>query len=200
MKKRVFIVHGFQGDPLSGWKSWLKKELEDEGFKVTSLSMPNPDHPKMSEWVEFLDQAIKSPDENTYLVGHSLGCITILRYLEKLPASIRLGGVVLLAGFAQKLGKEDFTKLDHFVEDPLDWDKIKSHSLNFLAIHSDNDPHVPLENGHLFEKELGAKLIIEPGKGHFSSSEGTTQIPILLEELLRTSSNGISRVDKEKYY
>ena len=34
MKKRVFIVHGWDGYPEEVWFPWLKKELEAKGFEA----------------------------------------------------------------------------------------------------------------------------------------------------------------------
>lgn len=44
MKKRVFIVHGWDGKPSGAWLPWLKKELEAKGFdrypKIKTLFTP----------------------------------------------------------------------------------------------------------------------------------------------------------------
>lgn len=79
MKKRVFLIHGWEGYPEEGWRLWLKKELEQRGFKVIMPAMPDTATPTMEKWVPFLTQIVGNPDEQTYFIGHSLGCITILR-------------------------------------------------------------------------------------------------------------------------
>ncbi len=79
--KRVIIIHGWEGKPESNWFPWLRNELEKRGVKVEVPEMPDTDHPKESEWVPHLANIIDTPDEHTVLVGHSLGGITILRYL-----------------------------------------------------------------------------------------------------------------------
>lgn len=81
--KRAIIVHGFKGKPDTNWKPWLKNELEGKGFKVDIPAMPNPDYPQVSEWVSELSDTIGSFDsDQIYLIGHSLGCITILKRLN----------------------------------------------------------------------------------------------------------------------
>ncbi len=44
--------------------------------------MPNALEPKVEEWVEYLSSNINVCDENTFFVAHSLGCVTLLRYLQ----------------------------------------------------------------------------------------------------------------------
>ena len=61
--------------------------------------MPNTNSPKIEKWVGFLEKNIKSADTDTYFIGHSIGCQTILRYLERLPESTKVGGVVFVAGW-----------------------------------------------------------------------------------------------------
>jgi predicted alpha/beta hydrolase family esterase len=49
------------------------------------------------KWVAYLSEIAAEPDEDLYMIGHSAGCITILRYLETIDR--RIGGAVLVAGF-----------------------------------------------------------------------------------------------------
>ncbi len=45
MKKRVFIVHGWDGSPSNCWFPWLQRELQKRGCAVSVLSMPHPEIP-----------------------------------------------------------------------------------------------------------------------------------------------------------
>ncbi len=163
--KRVVIVHCWGGYPDYCWYPQTKKELKEKDFQVKVPEMPETEFPKLSKWLPKLKEKIGEPDEDLYLVGHSVGCITILRYLEGLDDNQEIGGVVLVAGFTNDLG---FKELKNFFKTPLDLKKIKNKAKKFIAIHSDNDPYVSLDFGELFKKELGAKLIIKHQMGHFS--------------------------------
>ena len=99
MTKRVFIIYGWEGNPENCWFPWLKKELENKGFSVIVPSMPHPDAPEIKSWVGHLNSVAGEADENTYFVGHSIGCQTILRYIEQLPQEVKIGGIVCVAGF-----------------------------------------------------------------------------------------------------
>ncbi len=181
---RVFLIHGWEGHPDGAWRPWLKKQLEQRSFEVAALSMPDTNHPKLGSWVPHLARSVGTPDENTYLVGHSAGCITILRYLETLKPCQQIGGAVLVAGFTDNLG---YKELDSFFQTPLDWKTIKSHCKKFVAIHSDNDPYVPLRHSEIFKKNLNAETVVEHDKKHYGEDDGITKLPPALKAVLRLS-------------
>ncbi|TAL49168.1 hypothetical protein EPN83_01350 [Patescibacteria group bacterium] len=91
--QRVFIIHGWDGYPQEGWFPWLKRELEKHGFETHVPAMPNPDKPKIREWVSELHNVIGEADEMTYLVGHSIGAQAVLRYISELLPDSAVGGI-----------------------------------------------------------------------------------------------------------
>ena len=93
--KKVFMVHCWSGNSNVGWYPWLQKHLENNGVEVVALNMPNPDTPSIDEWVDTLSSSISILDEETYFVGHSIGCQTILRYLEKQELT-NIGGILFV--------------------------------------------------------------------------------------------------------
>lgn len=189
MRKRVFIVHGWDGNPQANWFPWLKKALENKGFEVFVPQLPDPGNPRIHNWVPKLAETVGTPDEQTYLIGHSMGCQTIARYIESLGKNIKVGGAVFVAGFFKRLtGLEedkDVQETDrHWLNAPIDFKKIKSRLNKSIAIFSDNDPYVPLGNQDDFKNKLGSKIIIEHQMGHFNKAAGVTQLPIALESVL----------------
>ena len=171
--KRVFVVHGWDGFPGEGWFPWLKAELEKRGFAVQVPQMPEASKPRIFNWVPKLAEVVGKPDTQTYFVGHSMGCQTIARYLESLPKGTQVGGVVYVAGFFKRLtgleGDAEVQETDkHWLTAPLDFAKVKSVSPKSVAIFSEDDPWVPLDNQNDYRDKLGSKIIIEQGKGHYS--------------------------------
>ncbi len=192
MSARVFIVHGWGGYPEEGSFPWLKQELEKMGFNVQNPAMPKPLEPKIEEWVSHLAKLVGEPDENTVLFGHSIGTQTILRYLAGLPKEKKIGGVVLLAPWVHLTEAAYETKGDRdiakpWLETPINFAAAKLHAKKFVAIFSDSDPLVPLDDAKIFERELGAEIIIEHKKGHFSGSDGITELPIARDKILELS-------------
>jgi predicted alpha/beta hydrolase family esterase len=71
-----------------------------------------------------------------------------------------------------------------WIETPIDFGKIRGVAEKTIAIFSDNDRYVPLEQKMLFEKELGAEIVVEKHKGHFTASEGIKMLPSALNSVL----------------
>ena len=179
--QRVVMVHGWEGSPNGHWFPWLKGELEKLGFKVEAPQMPNPKEPQMSKWVPYLAKAVGEPGNETVLLGHSLGCITILKYLEGLAPEKGIKGAVMVAGFTDPLG---YKELESFFQKPINWEKVKQHCQSFTAINSDNDPYVPMKHADILREKLMARIITEHGKGHMSVDENMRELPSALEAVI----------------
>jgi uncharacterized protein len=177
--KQVYLVHGWGGsDSSEGWFGWLKSELSKLGFKVTSFNMPDTDNPTIQNWVGFLEKNITKVDKNTYFIGHSIGCQTIMRYLEKLPERSKIGGAIFVAGWFNLMGieKEEEKIAMPWIENQIDFEKVKKHTNNFLAIFSNNDPYVPLSNSDVFREKINAEIVIKDNEGHFNETQEIKEI------------------------
>lgn len=185
--KKVYLIHGWGGSSRGGWFDWLQEELEEGRVKVTAFDMPNTDSPKIDKWVGFLNQNVKEIDEDTYFVGHSVGCQAIMRFLEKLPENIKIKGCAFVAGWFNlkeeaSEDEEDREIAKPWIETPIDFEKVRNHCNNFLAIFSDNDPYVPLFDKEIFKEKLNAEIIIKNNQEHFNE---TPKIPKILEFILK---------------
>ena len=140
--------------------------------------MPNTEAPQLSEWLPYLQKTVGEVTSETYLVGHSLGCITILRYLETL--NTKIGGAVLVSGFADPI---HFTELNNFFTTDLNDEKIKENVKHITLINSDNDEHVPLWQGQKMAERFNAKLIILNNAGHINEKSGLKELPVVLTEI-----------------
>jgi len=179
--KKVYLIHGWDGNPHNHWFPWLQAELSARYFKTETPAMPNPALPKVSEWLDYLKDYAKRADEETFFVGHSLGCITILRFLETLKPKAKIGGAIFVAGFSNDI---NIPEIAEFINTPFNIKKAKSHCKKFINIFSDNDEYVSLAESLKFAREIGAKKIMIKDGGHFSSSDGYRSLPIVLESLL----------------
>lgn len=176
--KTAYLVHGWDGNPNNCWFPWIKKELEKLGYKVKSLKMPNPKVPLIKSWVSTLEK--EKIDEKTILIGHSIGCQTILRYLEKTNKKVKACFLVA-AWFTLELYDDLESKkiAKPWLETKIDFKKINCK--NFTVFLSTDDEWVKCEeNEQLFKKYLNAKVIIEENKSHFEYQD---KLPFLLEKI-----------------
>lgn len=184
MKKKIYLIHGWGGSSEGGWFDWLKAELSAKGHSVKAFDMPDTENPKIEKWVGYLRENINlnEIDENTYFIGHSIGCQTIIRFLEKLHKHKKIGGCVFVAGWFDliNLEPEELLIAHPWVNSKINFERVLDHCNNFLAIFSTNDPYVHLDESKKFEKNLGAKIIIKKGLNHFNTVD---KIPEILEFL-----------------
>ncbi len=196
MIPRIFIIHGYLSHPEEAWLPWFKRELENEGFQVSLPAMPRPDHPVIADWIAFIDRLVGVPDASTYLVGHSLGCQAVLRYLETAGAAGRSVAKTLLVAGIFPVGMSLAEAVKATDGDPIlvpwfragiDPGLVKPAAGECTVILSDNDPYIDLEQATTtFRATLDPRIVVVPGGGHFNEDDHLTQLP----EALNALTNG----------
>ena len=183
---KIYIVHCWDGTKDDGWYPWLDKQLSNENNIVYRFDMPNTTSPDINEWVSFLDSKVESLDENTFFVGHSIGCQTIMRYL-KTKNMCKIGGILFVAPWLELLDfaiedEESYNVAKPWLNTKIDFEKVKQFTNNINCIFSDNDYFVSLDQKDKFEKLLDANTIVVSGKGHISQDDGVYELKEILEE------------------
>ena len=180
---KILIIHGTEGYPEENWFPWLKENLEASGHTVIVPQFPSPPvvAAKVSEWFEVLKQYEDMIDDDTIIIGHSLGCIFTLRILEKVLTPIKAAvfvsapvGVRPILNYERDLAFSGFE---------FNWDVIKLSARQFLVFHSDDDPYVGLANGEELAKKLGVELNFVPNAGHFNTKAGYTEFQQLKDAI-----------------
>lgn len=187
---QVYIIHGYTASPQSHWFPWLKQQLEQDGTAVHVPTMPDAEEPDVQRWLAHLQTLVPAPDENCYFVGHSLGCITLLRYLSAFSPLRKIGGLVLVSGFTQPLPA--LPLLSPFTAEAPGLDNIRHMAPQRAVVFSDNDAIVPPD----LTADLAVALDVTPdiieGGGHFLGSEGFLQLPVVyrhLHQFIQAQSN-----------
>ncbi|WP_179033048.1 alpha/beta hydrolase [Paenibacillus kribbensis] len=102
--------------------------------------MPNSSIPQLHERTQHLLSSIEVLHKDTYFVGHSLGCISILRYLQQANIPEPLGSLVFVSGFTDPVPA--LPSLDEFTNDQLDYQQIID-SVRKRAVIASKDTIVP---------------------------------------------------------
>lgn len=161
----VILVHGWEGGPTQNWFPWLEENLRNLGYSVLNLSMPNPNKPERKTWVKHL-QDHATVNKNTIIVAHSIGCMAVIRYLEKISNNPK--ALILVAPFVEN--EKKYKTIKSFFHGPINWNKIKKCT-NIYTLHSDDDPYVSLWQRLIFKDEANATNIVQKGQEHFDGDK-----------------------------
>ena len=188
--KKLYLIHGKGANPEEGWFKFLKEEFSGNNWEVEAFNMPNTHCPKIEEWVKYLEENVSDIDENTYFLGHSIGCQTIMRFLEKLPKNQKIGGVIFIAPWFNLTDNSYESQEEKEIAEPwinldMNYERVKRPTEYFFCIFSDNDPFVPSSDIELFEERLNAKTKVLENKGHFNELEEFKEAYPIIKEWLK---------------
>ncbi len=180
--RNVLIFHGTGGNRQGNWFPWLKGEFEKEGCQVIVPQFPDPrEGNNLEDWLKVLKQYEKYINEQTILIGHSLGGLLLLRVLERLKQPISAAFFVSApVGIKPIKYYESDEKFSGF---EFDWEKIRKGAKQFRVYHSNSDPYVSLGNGQELAKQLGVDLTFIPNAGHINAESGYTKFDQILEDI-----------------
>lgn len=183
--KKMYLAHCWDGTSNDGWYPWIEQELKKYNVEVVRFDMPNTANPTIEEWVNTLNEKVDKLDEETYFMGHSIGCQTILRYLETKEVT-KIGGILFVAPWLDLLpeaveDEDSYNTADPWIHTPINFEKVKEFSNNINCIFSDNDYFVDLAQEQEFKQKLNAKTIIVNEKGHISQDDDIFELNEILE-------------------
>lgn len=167
--RQVYVLHGYSASVDDHWFKSLKQQLEDDHTHVTLITFPDSKHPDAEQWQHSLDREIPVIDQNSYFVAHSLGVITLLKFLER-HQTTDIGGMVLVSGFSKPI--QGFDALDEFiVKSHVDVSKLSKIKHKHVFISS-NDSIVPMSYSVELAQQLNSAYTVIPDAGHFLASDG----------------------------
>ncbi|HEF8771865.1 MULTISPECIES: RBBP9/YdeN family alpha/beta hydrolase [Providencia] len=177
--KKVIIIHGYTASPEKNWFPWLKAQLEQQGVVVKVPAMPDPLSPDPQRWQQHLLDAQIELDKDTVVIGHSLGCVTLLRYLASQQQQV--GGYLLVSGFTEE--QATLPELKAHTDISLDYANLKSLSDKRISIISSNDSIVSPQSSRTLATLLETEVITVENAGHFLDREGFSEFPLILKVL-----------------
>lgn len=159
------------------WLGWLRGELIKVGVDAMAPEMPEPYEPVYKAWCSVFEKF--SIDENTMLVGHSIGAGFLVRWLSE--NKVQVGKVALVAPWLDPTHELK----GWFSDFEIDGELIKRTGGIIIFVSSDDDKEI-LESVEKIKSALPSVTLCEfSHHGHFtSSSMGTHEFPEILRMLL----------------
>lgn len=173
----VLILHAIGSHAGAHWEQWLHDQLTSQGHTVLMPNLPDAEHPDRATWLSTTQRVVaNTPTDQLVLVGHSLGVVTALDFIEHSPTDVR--ALVSVAGFGKDYGAE---LNSYFMrERVIDFIKVRQKVGKSFVFYGDNDPYVPQD----VLADLAAKLDVAPtvihNGGHLNTDAGYTEFPALL--------------------
>ena len=156
----ILIIPGYQNSGEGHWQSLWEAALPGS----RRVEMPNWDYPVPAEWAEALEDAVTRCAEPPLLVGHSLGCIAIVRWAAVSARQIR-GALLAAPADVERAGA--LPQLRAFAP-------IPRRSLLFPSILavSSNDPFLALDRARSLASDWGSRLVELGPCGHLNTASG----------------------------
>ncbi len=180
-KYHYVIIHGYSSDSSKGFKPWLKAELEKQGHSVFSPDLPNADEPNVEEQVQYILKHT-TIDENTVLIGHSLGGTVLLKLLEQIDTPVAKA-VIVDAPIRPVYNDADRPAVNKSCDWKFDFAKIKRAASEFIVLGDNRFAIIPRDQLVELAQVLStsARLVLPEGV-HFS--KGSVVEPTILEAAL----------------
>ncbi|MEK6922564.1 MAG: leucine--tRNA ligase [Nanoarchaeota archaeon] len=150
------LLHGYTGSPERNFFPWLKKELELKGHMVLAPYLPNTKSPNIKEQVEYVLKNCRF-DENTVLLGHSLGSAVALKIIERL--NVKIKKLVLAAGFCEPKSLDRQQPFEKTFDWKFDFQTIKRNVDEIIILRAKNDSAVPKDRADSLKKKIGGEII-----------------------------------------
>ncbi|MDP3726266.1 MAG: class I tRNA ligase family protein [bacterium] len=187
-KPNFLILHGWTGRADKNFLPWLKSELERIGFKAQTPQLPNTDNPTEEEQVSYILENCLI-DENTIMVGHSLGAIVAMKSLIKHNKPVK--GLVLIAAAMDPNANTEFRPFHSTFSWDFDFKKLKKLAPLRLVL-SDIMEDQRIEYLQRLAKKLDAPIASTTAKDeHFTAEEE----PFILNNLISSIKVFTTRPD-----
>ena len=163
-KTNFVLLHGWHGSPEKYFFGKLKSELQRRGYKVQAPELPHPGDPVVATQVETALRQCTF-DQNTVILGHSLGGVVAMKLIEQLQVPIR--ELVLVGSYIDNRFKDE----SEFEPETFDWkfdfDAIKRNARQVTILHDTNDPLVYDNQPEKIQSKIGGTIFrFAAQKGH----------------------------------
>ena len=157
---KVLIVPGLYNSSPQHWQRiWAAHQPT---FRV--IEQQDWNTPSCDDWTATVDAAVREESRPVVLVGHSMGCMTIIQWALRYPRP--LAGALLVA--------PSDTEADSFPIGTRGFAPIPLERLPFpsIVIASSNDKFVSLARAQHFATSWGSSFVNLGPQGHITAADG----------------------------
>ena len=178
--QRVGIIHGYAGSGARHWQTWLARNCRLLGAETHYPKLPGRfAQPTLPAWLEAIERTMPVMDESTALIGHSLGCPTILQLLREEQIK-QVGLIVLVApSTLSRVAASELGFLRDFYENLNGRTACKAKKAAVFT--SDNDRWVDPYAALALALELHADFHLIKDGGHLNVASGHHTFPEVLD-------------------
>ena len=175
------IIPGLHNSNEEHWQTLFEK-ADSTNYK--RVQQENWNEPDCENWINQIENELKDLiHSEIILIGHSIGCIAIVKWYEKFGHSIK--GALLVAPSDSE--RDDYPKyINGFVP-------IPKNTLPFqtIVVASDNDHVTTIERSREFAQNWGSKFVVLENAGHIEPKSGFGDWPegLAFIEVLEKASN-----------
>ncbi len=182
------LIPGLRNSDEDHWQSIWEREYPGKFFRVVQADWENPD---CDTWTARIEETLKHFDhEELVLIGHSVGCVTIIKWAEKYGRTIK--GALFVA--PSDVDKPNYPKyITGF--SPMPETELPFPS---IVVASTNDHVVELERARLFANNWGSEFVELENAGHIESKSGFGKWDLGLELIERIKLKSAAKAEAHK--
>lgn len=158
----VINIPGLRNSNEHHWQSIWEQEQPEKFFRINQIDWGNPD---CQIWIDRIEEELLHFNHSDLiLVGHSVGCVSIIKWFEKYGHPIK-GALFVAPSDVEKIGYPKY--ITGFSPMPISKLPFKS-----MVVASSNDPVVDLDRAKTFAANWGSKLHVLKNAGHIEPKSG----------------------------
>lgn len=159
MSTHFLTIPGLASSGPNHWQTIWEEQYPDLFHRAEQV---NWDWPVKNEWVPKLQETISRLTAPTYLVAHSLGCITVAHWAQEFQSEFVKGALLVAPADA------DLSKRLNFV---VGFKPIPVTRLPFksIVVASTNDIYASIGRSEKFASDWGSEFINIGRKGHINA-------------------------------
>jgi predicted alpha/beta hydrolase family esterase len=169
----IIIQPGWKNSSQAHWQSHWEKQLQAR--RVHFEDEDDWIYPKLESWLNALDKQVQACTRPIIVIAHSLGCATLLHYVQRHPNTIQAALLVAPADVERENAPADLLS---FAPLPRTIDATTTR-----IIASTNDPYCHHKRAEQFAQWWQSSLVYLVGAGHINVDSGHSEWTVGFDEL-----------------